>query len=222
MVTRDPHDGEREMVDFRARLVDAAAGIGRPLSENEADGMATLFRLLREWNRRMNLTGLKDVDSILRRHFLEPISASMLVKGEGRLVDLGSGNGFPAVPFAILNPEVRLTLVEASEKKSAFLWMVLRELSMNTAQVATRRVCRRADLGDLVPARWITFRGVKVEEMFRGSGPNLLDEDGRLLAFLARSDAGRIRVSPPDGLTWIETLELPSFVDDVVAVLGPA
>ena len=210
------------MVDFRAHLVHAAAEIGRPLTEGEADRMAMHFRLLRHWNRRMNLTGLKDVEAILRRHFLEPISASVLVHGKGRLVDLGSGNGFPGVPLAILNPEVHLTLVEASEKKSAFLWMVLKELSMKTAQVTTRRVCRRADLGDLVPARWITFRGVKVDEMFKGRGQNLLDQNGRLLAFLSQADAEKIRVSPPDGLAWIETLSLPRSPDDVVAVFGPA
>src|SRR5207249_11036599 len=101
--------------------MNAAAHIGHVLTDIEADRLSTHFRLLRHWGRRMNLTGLRHLDPILRRHFLEPIAAASILAGRGRLVDLGSGNGFPAIPLAVLRPEVDLALVEASEKKSSFL-----------------------------------------------------------------------------------------------------
>ncbi|HEU4401582.1 MAG TPA: RsmG family class I SAM-dependent methyltransferase, partial [Candidatus Polarisedimenticolia bacterium] len=96
MVPR-PRRPEHRPDHFHSALLAAAASIDRPLSDREAGALTTHFRLLGEWSRRMNLTGLKDEESILRRHFLEPIAAADLLENGGRLIDLGSGNGFPAI-----------------------------------------------------------------------------------------------------------------------------
>jgi 16S rRNA (guanine527-N7)-methyltransferase len=199
-----------------------SARIGRVLTDIEADRLVTHFRLLRQWSRRMNLTGLRELDPILKRHFLEPIAAVPILDGQGRLVDLGSGNGFPAIPLAILHPGVDLVLVEASEKKSSFLWAVVRALGLKSAQVATRRVCRRADLIDFLPSKWITYRGVKATELLIGSTPSLLEPGGRMLAFLSLEDAESIRHQPPDGVRPIERLTLPASPGDVVEVFAPS
>jgi 16S rRNA (guanine527-N7)-methyltransferase len=165
MVTRDEPGSESEIAEFRTRLESEAARIGRALTEIEVDRLTTHFRLLRQWGRRMNLTGLHELDPILKRHFLEPIIAASILAGRGTLIDIGSGNGFPAIPLAVLRPEVDLVLVEASERKSSFLWAVVRALGLKSAQVVTRRVCRRADLIDFLPSKWITYRGVKAVEL---------------------------------------------------------
>jgi 16S rRNA (guanine527-N7)-methyltransferase len=169
----------------------------------------------------MNLTGLKDEESILRRHFLEPLAVTDLIDQEGTLLDLGSGNGFPAVPLAVLNPGVRLILVEASERKSAFLWAVLRELGLKGARVETRRACRRADLADILPVRWLTFRGIKVQDLIAGGHPDLLEEGGRMLAFVSEGDGEALRKNHPTDLRWTETRRLPSSPGDVVEVFRP-
>jgi 16S rRNA (guanine527-N7)-methyltransferase len=187
----------------------------------QLDGLSTHFRLLRQWGLRMNLTGLRDLDSILKRHFLEPIAAAHLLVGDGRLLDLGSGNGFPAVPLAVLHPDVRLVLVEASEKKSSFLSTVVMTLGLKSAQVVTRRACRRADLSDFLPAKWVTYRAVKVSGILEGASPPLLEHDGLLLAFVSEEDACLLRRNPPDGLRAVESLTLPSSPGDVVEVFGP-
>ena len=169
----------------------------------------------------MNLTGLRDPEAILKRHFLEPIAASAIIAGRGRLVDLGSGNGFPAIPLAVLRPGVDLVLVEASEKKSSFLWAVVRALGLKSAQVVTRRVCRRADLNDVLPSKWITYRGVKAAEMLAGESPALLEAGGRLLAFVSEADAGSMRIHPPEGLHPVDRVALPASPGDVVEVFAP-
>jgi len=221
MVPRVEPGSESEIAKFRSHLVREAAGIDRVLTEIEADRLTTHYRLLRQWGRRMNLTGLREPEAILKRHFLEPIAAASILVGRGRLVDLGSGNGFPAIPLAVLSPEVDLVLVEASEKKSSFLWAVVRALGLKSAQVVTRRVCRRADLSDFLPAHWITYRGVKAAEMLAGESPALLQEGGRLLAFVSGADAETIRRRPPGGLRALETLDLTASPGDVVEVLAP-
>src|SRR6266581_8854059 len=131
---------------FRDRLLEEAGPLGRDLTEKQLAAFETHFRLLREWGRRMNLTGLKDEPAIIRRHFLEPLAVADLLEDGGRLIDLGSGNGFPAIPLKVLRPGLELILVESSEKKSAFLWAVIRELGLTGARVETRRVRRLDDL----------------------------------------------------------------------------
>jgi len=222
MVTRDPWDGGRDAAIFRRRLVESARDLGHPLDEEQIDRMSEHYRLLREWGSRMNLTGLKDLESILRRHFLEPLFAAGMMKGEGTLIDIGSGNGFPGVPLAVLHPGTRLVLIEASEKKSAFLWMILRGLGLKAAQVVTRRVCRRADLSEFLPARWVTFRAIKIRDCIGAPGPNLLEPDGGLIGFVAEKDSADLREHPPDGLAWKETRPLSTSPGDVVIRFEPA
>ncbi len=169
----------------------------------------------------MNLTGLKDDAAIIRRHFLEPIAASGLLGDEGTLVDLGSGNGFPAIPLKVLHPGIDLVLVESSEKKSGFLWAVIRELGLRGARVETRRVSGRRDLADLTPCRYLTLRGVRGRDLVRGEGGPLLERGGRALLFVSAEEGEAIRRDPWPGLQWGGSLDLPSGPGSIVAILEP-
>jgi len=206
---------------FRERLLAGAKSLGRSLSEPEIEAFTVHYRLLQEWSNRMNLTGLKDLDSIVRRHFLEPISVSDLLGEEGRLVDLGSGNGFPAIPLKILRPRLDLILVEASEKKSSFLWAVLRELRLEKARVETRHVRETADLVDLLSCRYLTLRAIQARRVLKGRPMPILEAGGRGLFFLSAADADSLKRRPVPGLNLVDTRPLPGGPDSVVAILEP-
>jgi len=207
---------------FRGKLLAAARDRGRPLAPTEADLLTAHYRLLLQWGERMNLTGLRDPRDILTRHFLEPIAVADLIAGPGRLVDLGSGNGFPAVPLRVLHPEIDLVLVEASEKKSGFLWAVLRELGLAGSRVETRRVEGRKDLADLLPGRYLTLRAIASRSLLGGEGPPLLDPGGRALFFVSVEEADRLEKTPPQGLRPAGRRTLPSGAGSVVAIFEPA
>jgi len=209
-------------VPFADRLSAIAGAAGFALTGAQLAAFSTHHRLLRQWGERMNLTGLKDDEAIARRHFLEPIAAAALLDDRGTLADLGSGNGFPAIPLKVLRPGLRLVLVEASEKKSAFLWAVLRELVMRDARVETRRIGGRRDLGDLLPCRYLTIRAVRARDLLKGDGPTILEPDGRVLLFVAPEEAEAIRKKPFSGLRFVEARPLPSSgPGSVLAVLEP-
>jgi 16S rRNA (guanine527-N7)-methyltransferase len=211
----------RDIDAFREELARVADDLGTPLPSPSLDRLTIHYRLLREWSRRMNLTGLKSRQAILDRHFVEPLVASRYMQGNGTLLDLGSGNGFPAVPLAILHPGARLVLVEASEKKSTFLWIVLREVGLKAAQVVTERACRRADLSRFLPVRWLTFRAVKIEAVLSGPGPDLIEPGGRMMAFVSEAEAARLAATPPSGLQQVAMHHLPKSPGDVVALFEP-
>lgn len=98
--------------------------------------------LLLTWNSRLNLTAIRDRESILRRHFIECIQCAEALpslSAGAALLDFGSGAGLPGVPIAICRPEIRVTLAESQRKKSAFLREVVRSLKLN-AEVFDGRV----------------------------------------------------------------------------------
>jgi 16S rRNA (guanine527-N7)-methyltransferase len=222
MVPPPVPEGSPETVEeFRDLLIGAAREAGRPLSATEIAGMITHYRILLKWGRRMNLTGLRDVQSIARRHFLEPVETADLIGEDGTLLDLGSGNGFPAIPLAIMHPGLRLVLVESSQKKSEFLWAVIRELGLRRAKVETRRVERRSDLDDHLPTDYITFRAIRGAELLAGEGEAVLRPGGRLLAYVSLRDSARLRRNPISGLQWLGAWPLSSGKNSVVAILEP-
>ncbi|PYT12783.1 MAG: hypothetical protein DMF51_12360 [Acidobacteria bacterium] len=207
---------------FRDRLLEEAGSLGRNITEKEMADFETHFRLLREWGSRMNLTGLKDEAAIVRRHFLEPLAVADLLDDGGRLIDLGSGNGFPAIPLKILRPGLDLVLVESSERKSAFLWAVLRRIAAQNARVETRRVMKVRDLADLLPCRYLTLRAVRVKDLLKGDGGSILVPGGKALFFVSAGEAESLGERPIAGLRLLETRPLPSSSHSVVAVLGAA
>src|SRR5881628_3657717 len=103
----------------------AAEEEGLPLTGLQVDTLAIHYRLLEIWSRRMNLTSIHTLDGIVARHFMEGLVAGEFLKERGfagSVLDLGSGNGFPAVPIRVACPAVfPLILVESSRKRAGFL-----------------------------------------------------------------------------------------------------
>ncbi len=216
-----PEGTAETVAEFHELLTGAAREVGRPLRPREIEGMITHYRILLKWGRRMNLTGLRDAKAIARRHFIEPVETADLIGEEGTLLDLGSGNGFPAIPLAVMHPGLQLVLVESSRKKSEFLWAVIRELGLRKARVETRRVGRRTDLDDLLPADYLTFRAIRGGDLLAGEGRPVLRPGGRLLAYVSRRGAAGLQRNPIAGLRWSGAWPLSSGKNAVVAILEP-
>jgi len=103
------------------------------------------FRAYREeilrWSGRINLTAFETPAEIVRQGFLDSLAcAPLLPISEGRVVDVGSGAGFPAIPLALVKPGLDFTLVEPSRKKIAFLRHVVRRLDLKRTRIRSDRV----------------------------------------------------------------------------------
>ncbi len=92
------------------------------LSERQREALEHHFELLLRWNKKINLTSIRDPAEIVTRHFGESLLlASMLPRQPGSLVDVGSGAGFPGIPIAVYRPDWQVTLAESVGKKVVFL-----------------------------------------------------------------------------------------------------
>ena len=123
-------------------LNEQAARLGLDLSANQLAQFAQYQRLLAEANQRANLTAITDPEAVQVRHFFDSLTAVKAVDDwrDGlRLVDLGAGAGFPGVPLKIVFPGIRLTLVESTAKKTAFLHTLATGLGLDDVDIVTMR-----------------------------------------------------------------------------------
>jgi 16S rRNA (guanine527-N7)-methyltransferase len=123
-----------------ARLLEkASARIEPPLSPASLSGLGTYLAELDRWRRKVNLTGDLSREDLVE-HALESVAWQSLIPDGARVIDIGSGGGFPAVPLAIVRPDIRMTLLEPRSRRAAFLRHVRRSLGLQGTQVLVSRV----------------------------------------------------------------------------------
>lgn len=115
--------------------------LGQRLSLAQLDAFAAYERELIEWNQRFNLTSITEPQQIRVRHFLDSLSCwlAMSPSQPQCVIDLGAGAGFPGLPLKILQPQLQLTLVEATTKKAGFLEHIVQVLRLEDVTVLAKR-----------------------------------------------------------------------------------
>jgi 16S rRNA (guanine527-N7)-methyltransferase len=114
---------------------------GISLSPKQVTMLAAYERELLEWNAKFNLTAIRDVEGIRTKHFLDSFSAAQAWKANppARLIDVGTGAGFPGIALKILYPSMRLTLVESVGKKANFCLHIVKTLALENVEVLAVR-----------------------------------------------------------------------------------
>ena len=97
------------------------------------------LQLLLKWNQKINLTAEKDPEEILKKHVFDSLQYSRAFEPGFRVMDIGSGAGFPGIPLKIIFPELQLVLVESQRKRCSFLETVVRDLEMEQVKVFNAR-----------------------------------------------------------------------------------
>ncbi|MGI6359179.1 MAG: 16S rRNA (guanine(527)-N(7))-methyltransferase RsmG [Bacillota bacterium] len=121
-----------------------AERLGLALTEQHLQQLRVYSQLLREWNQRINLTSITELEAIYELHFLDSLSVQLAVdlKRMNSLVDVGTGAGFPGLVMAIVFDQLEVTLLDSTRKKVDFLRLVASELGL-LDRVHT--VCMRAE-----------------------------------------------------------------------------
>lgn len=95
--------------------------IGINLNDIQLKLFGNYYDFLIEYNKKTNLTAITNKNEIFIKHFIDSLTISRFLQNSCKLIDVGSGAGFPGVPMKISNPDIELTLVESSKKKCEFL-----------------------------------------------------------------------------------------------------
>ena len=203
-------------------LKTGASELGIELAEDQIRLFMLYLKELKVWNEKINLTALKEDRDIVIKHFLDSISPVYLIQSDTKLLDIGSGAGFPGVPIKIVRPDLDVTLLESSGKKSAFLKELIRKLGLKGIAAFTERA-ENTENG--VPRKnfdCVITRAVgSVEHVIRLSLP-YVEDGGSILLMRGRNGPHDLESSEyPVGaiLEHQESLTLPFAGDERTLLL---
>jgi 16S rRNA (guanine(527)-N(7))-methyltransferase RsmG len=183
--------------------------VGAGVSALLAESLAAYLVLLGRWESAVDLIGRVDPQTLLRDHVLESLAALEHIPEHGTLLDVGTGNGFPAVPLLLARPGVRGVLLEPRERRWVFLREVLRELGVG-AEVRRERLAQHAGADyDVMTVRAL---GAPV---WAGEAVDRLGAGGLLLWWTTAAAAAALGVL---GMSRVITSALPAQERGVIAV----
>ena len=161
-------------------FLDDASAPASVLSESQLSSISAYLDILLRWNARINLTAIRDSEEILTRHFGESLFAARHIfpeaESNARVIDVGSGAGFPGLPIKLWAKDIHLTLIESNNKKATFLREVIRSLKLEDAEVFAGRAEEFSASADVV-----TLRAVERFESVLPTAISLVVPGGRIV-----------------------------------------
>ena len=121
-------------------LREGAETLGLDLDPAQLERMIEYLFLLQKWNRRYNLTAIRDIERMVSHHLLDSLSILPVLGNCHRALDVGSGAGLPGIPLAIAMPRSRWTLLDSNTKKTRFIQQAIAHCGVENAQVVQARV----------------------------------------------------------------------------------
>ena len=130
---------------WRELVIEGAARFGLRIGPGQADAFAVHAREMVRWTRVTNLTAITDPREIAVKHFVDSIAPAGRIPENARLLDVGSGAGFPGIALKIVRPSMDVVLLDSSRKKISFLKHVIRTLNLEGIDALHGRVEDLAD-----------------------------------------------------------------------------
>lgn len=136
------------MTGCRNQLIEQAKQVGVKVTPAQAEQFQRYLELLLQWNEKVNLTSITDPAEVVEKHFVDSLTvlSHCTLKQGARLLDVGTGAGFPGLPLKILRPDLELTLLDGLNKRLVFLGEVCGDLG-----IEARLLHKRAEEAGLEP-----------------------------------------------------------------------
>jgi 16S rRNA (guanine527-N7)-methyltransferase len=176
------------------------------LDETRLGTISIYINLLLKWNARINLTAIREPSEIVQRHFGESLFVAKYLldqKIPQTATDLGSGAGFPGVPFAMLATEVQVTLIESQQKKATFLKELVHALGLKNVKIFSDRAENYPNTADLV-----MLRAVEKFDQALPMAARLTKAGGRVALMIGSGQVGSAKRLVAE-LIWDNPIEVP-------------
>jgi 16S rRNA (guanine527-N7)-methyltransferase len=201
--------------EARTVLVDGARELDLQLGAVQVQKLLRLLDLVTEWNAKFNLTAIREPLDMVRKHLLDSLTVQPWIEGPF-VTDVGTGAGFPGLPLAILNPQLRFTLVDSTQKKIRFVQHAADELGLDNVQaVATRAEALHPEQRSTT----VVSRALAALPTFVAHAGHLCTRQGRLLAMKGRPPVEEIAALPRGWTHRIEPLRVPGLADERTLVI---
>lgn len=128
-----------EKEEFFRKMQEKSKDLGVSFFVEQLEQFFEYMKLLIEWNEKINLTAITEPDEIILKHFIDSITILKEIKNDARIVDVGTGAGFPGIPLSIMNPTLKITLVDSLNKRLIFLQEVVKKLKLENIEIVHAR-----------------------------------------------------------------------------------
>lgn len=129
-----------EKQEFINEIISKLKKINVNINEEIGEKFYKYTELLLEWNKKINLTAITDLDDIILKHYVDSLTINKYIINNNRIIDIGTGAGFPGIPLKLLNKEKEFILVDSLNKRVKFLEEVVNQLNINNIEVIHARV----------------------------------------------------------------------------------
>ena len=193
-------------------LTEGAKAYGIFLDEKAIEAFELYLRELLKWNQKINLTAIRTEKGIVLKHFLDSLSVLPHLSGVSLLLDLGSGAGFPGIPLKIVQPSLRVTLVDSVRKKVDFQRHILRTLGLRGIEAVHGRAQDQEILGRMKGQfDMVVSRALSDTQTFLKLSAPFLKKGGKVLAmkaYVSREEIQRHAETEGDRYELLETVSL--------------
>ncbi len=193
---------------WKRRLDDGAKQMGIELDESQVEALWRYAHMLRERNEHVNLTSIVSPEGILTLHMLDSLSVAPHLGDARRIIDVGTGGGFPGVPLAVACPQREFTLIDGTQKKIRFVAETVAALDIRNVQAVAARAENfpgKKDF-DVVIVRAVGT----LADVLHNAG-KLLAPHGRLLAMNGRAPDDEIKDLPRGWQAEVIRLQVPGL-----------
>ena len=167
-------------------LHNRAAQFGISLTEDHIESLCLFIDLLVEWNSKINLTGTSDRSRIINELLLDSLVPVPYLPEKGKLVDLGSGAGFPALIIKILKPGLEVKLLESNGKKVSFLKYAIHSLHLKGITAINKRIELVTEETKTWGCNIVTSRAMASLETIIRLSETFLSPGGLIVGFLGK------------------------------------
>lgn len=128
-----------EYKEFEKEIIENGKKIGLDIAEKESKNLYKYMLLMLEWNENVNLTAITEEKEIIYKHFIDSLSVNKYLTNKEKIMDIGTGAGFPGIPLKIFNEDLNFILVDSLNKRINFLEEVKNELNLNKLELVHAR-----------------------------------------------------------------------------------
>jgi len=124
---------------FSKELLSNAKKVNISLTDNQIKMFFDYMNLLIEWNEKMNLTAITEPKEIIVKHFIDSLLIANYIDDNSKIIDVGTGAGFPGIPLKIFKDDINLTLLDSLNKRTIFLNEVVNKLGLKNVEIVHGR-----------------------------------------------------------------------------------
>lgn len=160
-----------EIKQFSEQLKTNLQNINVNIEDSQAEKFYKYMQLLLDWNEKMNLTAITEPQDIIIKHFVDSLTIEKYISKDAKIIDIGTGAGFPGVPLSIARSDIQVTLMDSLNKRITFLDEVVKENNLknvDTVHSRAEELARNKDFReqfDVVTSRAVASLNVLLEYM---------------------------------------------------------